>query len=131
MNAVSTHNAGVASGINNAASRVAGLVTIAVFGIVAVKTFSTELSPRLEGLPPSLGGFPISPADRAALRSQANRLVGARIPADLHGAARVAAQRAIELAFVHAFRTLMLVAAGMAFLGTLCAALLIAGREER
>lgn len=123
MNSVSVHRAGVASGINNAASRVAGLVTIACFGIIAVQTFSRALSSRLRALP-------LSAADRAAIQAQATRLVGARIPAHVGTPVRAEAQHAVDLAFVSSFRALMLVAAAMAFLSAACAALMVSARSR-
>ena len=48
LNAVGADQAGAASGINNAVARVAGLLAIAVFGIVASSAFNRALDRRLE-----------------------------------------------------------------------------------
>jgi hypothetical protein len=50
MNSVDTHAAGVASGVNNAVSRVATLLMIAVFSIVVTQVFDRTLERRLSDL---------------------------------------------------------------------------------
>ena len=42
--------AGVASGVNNAVARVAGLLAIAVFGVVLARTFEARVRPSLDHL---------------------------------------------------------------------------------
>jgi len=49
MNAVPTAHAGVASGVNNAVARVAGLLAVAVLGVV----FSAALGGPMQGAPPA------------------------------------------------------------------------------
>src|SRR5438552_7533686 len=50
MGAVDSRHAGVASGVNNAVSRIAGLLAIAVFGVVLARTFEARVAPRLDRL---------------------------------------------------------------------------------
>jgi EmrB/QacA subfamily drug resistance transporter len=54
LGAVDRHHAGVASGVNNALARVAGLLAVAVIGAVASASFTTRLDERLprRTLPP-------------------------------------------------------------------------------
>ena len=47
MNAVPENRAGVASGVNNAVSRIGGLLGIALLGIIIVQSFNHELDRRL------------------------------------------------------------------------------------
>src|SRR2546428_13779284 len=74
MGSVKEQQAGVASGINNAVSRTAGLLAIAIFGVGMLQTFSRTLDQHLttiyvrEGGRQSLldqsvklGGFGIAP----------------------------------------------------------------------
>jgi hypothetical protein len=50
MGAVAAQHAGVASGVNNAVSRIAGLIAIAVFGVVLVRAFDARVNPALDRL---------------------------------------------------------------------------------
>src|SRR5204863_1696890 len=54
MNSVTETRAGVASGINNAVSRVAGLLALAILGIVMLQVFNHTLDMELSGLPSSI-----------------------------------------------------------------------------
>lgn len=121
MGAVETRHSGVASGINNAVSRVAGLLAVAILGIVVLVSFSHNLDSRLAALR-------VSPAVRQALDQQRDRLAGAQIPPGMSGAPRAALRRAIDDSFVEAFRVAMFCGAGLAAASALCALWLIAGK---
>src|SRR4029450_2663765 len=56
MSSISQQRAGIASGVNNAVARTAGLIAIAVFGVVMLQVFRTGLDHRLSNanLPPSV-----------------------------------------------------------------------------
>src|SRR5947207_4146150 len=47
MNSIAQNRAGIASGVNNAVARTASLVAIAVFGVVMLQVFKTNLEHRL------------------------------------------------------------------------------------
>ena len=100
MTAVETQHAGVASGVNNAVARVAGLVGIAVFGIALVRVFNTRVAPMLDQLR-------LPAVERAAVDRQLPKLAGAEI--DIPDATqRAGTERAIDEAFVSAFRLVMM-----------------------
>src|SRR5438093_9108710 len=50
MGAVDPRHAGVASGVNNAVARVAGLLAIAVFGVVLARSFAARVGPSVDNL---------------------------------------------------------------------------------
>jgi hypothetical protein len=109
MSAVEAVHAGVASGVNNAVSRVAGLLAIAVFGVVLTQTFNARVRPPLDGLA-------LAAPARAAVERELPRMAGADVstlPA-LSPGQRVDVQRTIGHAFVSAFRLVMLGAAALA-----------------
>jgi hypothetical protein len=65
MNSVDETHAGVASGINNAVSRIAAMLAVAVFGVVLNAVFQTALNRHLDRLPPAV---------RANVESQRSKL---------------------------------------------------------
>jgi hypothetical protein len=120
---VEQRHAGIASGINNAVSRTAGLLAIAVFGIVALSVFTSSLGSHLATLH-------LSPGVQEAVEAQRSRLAGISIPAHVSAGAQAAIKRAIDESFVSAFRLVSLLGAALALLSALCAWMLIAGKQD-
>jgi len=123
LGAVDDRYAGVASGINNAVSRTAGLLAIAVLSIFVLHTFNSNLDSHLNALH-------VSPAVRQMLDAQRNKLAGADVPQAVHGKLRTVLSRAIAESFVAGYRLAMLIGAGLALASALCALLLVEGKRE-
>lgn len=119
MGSVEERHAGIASGINNAVSRAAGLLAIAVLGVVMLGLFGRELERRMAQLA-------LPPAARQAVESQSSELAALEIPSALAEPVRARVRSAVNTAFVEGFRGVMLTAAGLALLASLSAWWLIA-----
>ena len=100
MGAVPPDSVGVASGINNAVSRVAALLAIAILGIIMVNQFQTALSSNLQ----SAG---INSHAQTKLLANASRLADDPVPKGLTPAQASAAHAAIDDAYLTGFRWLM------------------------
>src|SRR5580700_8561053 len=107
MSAVDQDRAGTASGINNAVARIAGLLSIAVLGIVMVHSFSTRLDRDLARLP-------LQPDVKKNLESNYIKLAALEIPATVDSSASAEIKASIDQAFVYSFRLVMLISAGLA-----------------
>jgi predicted MFS family arabinose efflux permease len=118
MNSVNEDRVGAASGINNAVARVAGVLAIAVFGIVMVKAFGFRLNH-------SLAQFSLPPGVLQEIRSQETRLAGLQAPTALDPSARTIIAQSIGEAFVFGYRIVMLICAGLAFASAAVAWLII------
>lgn len=118
MSAVKESNAGLASGINNAVSRTAGLLAVAVLGLVMAHTFNTHLDRRLATLE-------MNAAARQAFDEQRSKLAGAEIPEALSPAVQATLKQAIDESFVAGFRRVMVIAVALALLSSLVAWLFI------
>jgi EmrB/QacA subfamily drug resistance transporter len=107
MTAVDEGHTGAASGINNAVSRVAGLLAVATFSLILLAVFSHRLEGRLAAL-----HLPAEASRQIA--AQRLRLAAAEAPKTLAPPARAAATRAIHESFVAGYRVVLLLAAGLA-----------------
>ncbi len=107
MESVPVSEAGVASGVNNAVSRIAGLLAVAVFGLVLSAGFNRALDRGLAGLG-------LAPAARQQVDAQRSRLAGAQT-------SDARARRAIDEAFVAGYREVIWIAVGLAGLSALSA----------
>lgn len=118
MDSVSEEQAGTASGINNAVSRTAGLLAVAVFGVVILHAFSNQLAARLS----QLG---IDEQLKNSVLDQRVRLAGLEIPQVADAATQESIKQVVAGAFVSGFRVIMLLSAVLALAGALSAWLLI------
>ena len=118
MNAVTEKRAGVGSGVNNAVSRIAGLLGIAIFGIVMVYSFNRALDRRLAPME-------LSPALVSLVDAQRVKLAGADLSSSVDAPARLALKQAIDESFVFGFRRVMLASLGLALASTLIAITMI------
>jgi EmrB/QacA subfamily drug resistance transporter len=124
LGATEERYSGIASGINNAVARVAGLLAIAVLGIVVSAVFNASLASNTASLH-------LSPEVRQAVDAQQGKLAGTTVPAsvDRDSDTYKALSSAIAQSFVSAFRVAMLIGAGLAVISSLCAWLMIAGKH--
>jgi hypothetical protein len=118
MASVDKDHAGTASGINNAVARLAGVLAIAVLGIVMVKSFSTSLDR-------SLASLPLSSEPVREIKSKEIDLAGMDLPKNLDAHARAAAQTAISEAFLSGFRLVLFSCAGLSIASAAVAQTLI------
>ena len=109
MNAVSIDEAGVASGINNAISRLASLLSVAVFGAVLLFCFRNDLGKRLDE-------FGVPAAERPSIVEQRQKLAEVQTNDPR-------ARHAVEEAFVYGFHRIIWVAVGLSLAGAACAQL--------
>lgn len=115
MGSVDNHHAGVASGINNAVSRAAGLLAIAGFGALLIVRFDQALT-----VPPAFSS--IAQAERSKL--------GAADFSSLEPTARATLERAFAEAYVSAFRAVMLACAALAMIGAIFALVLVEKKKS-
>ena len=123
MNAVPRNRVGIASGINNAVSRAAGLLAIAVLGIVMLNVFNRALEQRLSNVE-------LPAAVRQSLRDQRINLAAASLPREVSPATRDMLRKAIDESFVEGFRRVMLIGAALAAASGISSLLFISVRPK-
>lgn len=100
LGAAPIHLSGLASGVSNAASRIASMLAVATLGALMVLQFSASVEHRTQPLP-------LSEQDRVLLQEEKLKLGGASAPPDLTPAGQAQVDTAIDEAFVDAFRLMM------------------------
>jgi len=122
MGAVEQSHSGLASGVNNAVSRTAGLLAIAVLGIAVAGSFNNSLDSRLSALK-------TSPAVTSGIDGQRGKLAGVQIPAGVGARERATLRRAVDESYVSGFRLAMLIAAGLAVVSAAIAFFFLGGKS--
>jgi EmrB/QacA subfamily drug resistance transporter len=120
MNSIGQNRAGIASGVNNAVARTASLVAIAVFGVVMLQVFKTDLNRRLIS-----ANLPASVAQ--SLQTQSIKLAAIDIPKNVNPATQQLIRRAIDESFVSGFRWVMAIGAALAAASAVTALFWIGG----
>jgi len=123
MNSVPEERTGTASGINNAVSRLAGVLSIAVLGIVMLATFNQHFSSRLDRID-------LEPRIRQAIENQHARLAAIEIPQGIDLRLREELRHAIDNSFVAGFRLVMIIASGLAILSSVSAKFMIEDKPK-
>jgi len=124
MSSVNESQSGVASGINNSVSRTAGLLAIAIFGVVLLQTFSSRFEQRLAAIP--------LPKDvRQSLLDGRTKLGGLELPPNLDVETTKQLKQAIATSFVSGYRLIMFLAACLAAGSAVSAWLMIGRKKER
>ena len=118
MSAVETHQSGIASGINNAVSRTASLLAVALMGIFMLATFSSNLDRKLNALA-------VAPEIRAQIKTGEKNLAAVAIPENIDDATKQNLKQAVNESFVAGFRLISYLAAALAVLSAFAAWILI------
>ncbi|MFN2622934.1 MAG: MFS transporter [Chthoniobacterales bacterium] len=121
MNSIGQERAGIASGVNNAISRIAGLLAIALLGIVMRQNFDRALDAKLFDL-----HVPVSAQE--SVKSERAKLAAADVS---HAAPEIRAplRQAVGESFLYAFRRVMLIGTALAIMSALTAWLMIDARD--
>lgn len=114
MNAVEQKYVGIASGINNGMSRAAGLIAIALLGIIMFKLFNIYFDEQLSQL-----SLPQHLVDH--LDAERIKLAGIVLPIEVSEIHKLQIKESINIAYVTAFRWIMGIATILSLLSALTA----------
>jgi EmrB/QacA subfamily drug resistance transporter len=118
MTSVEQDRTGTASGINNAVARVAGVLAVAILGVVMVQAFGS----RLER---SLSHLNLDPNTLHEIHSNRVKLAAIEVPNNLDAATVATIRTGIVQAFIFGFRVVMVICAGLALASSVVAWLMI------
>lgn len=106
---VDTKFSGSASGVNNAVSRIAGLMAVALLGAIVLSLFGTKLVQAMKT-------SSLTTSEKQQILTQKGDLGGIAIPSTFSLQSQKIAKAAIENSFVYSFRWAMGINAFLAFL---------------
>ncbi len=112
MTALPNHYAGTASGVNNAVSRTAGVLAIAIMGGLAIVLFEQFFAMRVADLQ-------ITAAEHSQLIQNSSQMAETKIPSSINRDVRQEIQQEIKWAFIDMNRITMQICAALAILSGL------------
>lgn len=105
---VEQNYSGAASGVNNAVARVAGLLAVALLGIIMVYFFKIQLTDRVDA-------SQLTKVEKQQIMVQQNKLGGITMPQNFSAINKLQAQNAVEDSFIYGFKWAMAINALFAF----------------
>ncbi|MDQ2857108.1 MAG: MFS transporter [Candidatus Eremiobacteraeota bacterium] len=123
MGAIDTSHAGIASGINNAVARVAGLLAVAALGIVLLTTLYAQFDS-------TSGALALSDSSRRTLAREHAALGSGKTPEALREPDRTRVRDALGAAYTLGFRRVMIISALLSWLAGATASFTIPRRPR-
>ncbi len=120
LGAVPSSHSGVASGINNAVARTAGLMAIAVFSVIFVAQFNAAVDSGMVAQT-------VPAQAREFIQAEKSKLAAAKIPANLSPEVQGQIRSVLDTSFVGAYRTAMFFGLALALAGALISWIVIPG----
>ena len=108
MGSVSNHFSGVASGVNNAITRIANVFANAIFGALAVLLFSAAIKSEVQSMA-------VPQAQKAAIIAQSVNLGNAAVPATIDAAEKVRVVQVYHNGFISVYSVVLKLSAALAF----------------
>ncbi len=124
MGSAPRENAGAASGINNAVSRVAAVLALTIIGGIALSNFQGTLSARADSID-------LSDSERSEIMTNSEALGATTAPDGLDEEAQTQVNEAIKASFLDSYRLVTTISAVLAWLSALVAFLLIEPRSKQ
>ncbi len=118
MGSISEKNAGIASGINNAIARAAGVLAVALMGALVMSSFKNSIEKEL-----TVMDFPNSIKNE--IRVESSKLAAASVPDGLSQDENQIVDKLFKISFINAFNKVVYVASGLCLLGGIMAVIFI------
>jgi MFS family permease len=112
MGSAEAQLSGIASGINNAVTRIAAVFANAIFGVLAIMFFSGALADQIESIK-------LSKSQQQTVMAQSINLGNAKVPASLIMPSNEAVQKAYSQSFISAYSKIMRISAVLGLIGGL------------
>ncbi len=123
MDAIDASHSGIASGINNAVARIAGLLSIAALGIVLLTSLYAEFDRQS-------GALGLSARSRQTLARERATLATAKLPGALREPDRTRINDVLRASYTLGFRRVMEISALLSWLAALIAMRTLPGRAR-
>ncbi|MFN2459477.1 MAG: MFS transporter [Candidatus Velthaea sp.] len=114
LDAVEREHSGIASGINNAVARTAGLLAIAALGIALSAVFARGFDARI-------ARTGATPQTRAIAAADRTKLTAGTVPSDIPAGDRAKVESAVRAGFIDGFRVVMLLGSGVSLMAAVVA----------
>jgi EmrB/QacA subfamily drug resistance transporter len=124
FDAVDTEKSGVASGVNNAVARTAGLIAVAGFGIILAALFNAGFDART-------ARHHLSPQTARIAHDERARLYAGTVPSDVPAQDRPEVEAAVREGFLAGFRGVMAASALVCVVAALVALFAIPAQSRR